>query len=166
MNKCKCGCGNEVIKVDNDYIQHHHLKKRIPWNKEKTGIYSTESKMKMSRNGKPVSKATRIKIGLAIKNHIVTIETRKKISESIIGDKHHNWKGGCDGWLHNKVWELFGKNKCEICGITNDEYKLKLNRRLSMHCRDSEKYHDLSPSNWMTVCEFGCHQKMDKMDRK
>lgn len=105
-------------------------------------------------------------------------QSRKHVSESKIGVKNTKLSDankrkkqyriehgiGHNGTLHKYAWELFGKYHCEICGISNDEYKTKFNHRLSMHCR-SKEYNDLSEDNWVTVCEFGCHQKLDALDR-
>jgi len=83
-------------------------------------------------------------------------------TKKILFDK--KFEGGNYIYWHNKVWSLYGKNYCELCGISLKDYKKKLNRRLSMHCRDNNCKNILE-DNWITVCEFGCHQKMDKLDR-
>lgn len=82
--------------------------------------------------------------------------------------RDQNFKGESLNYLHSEAYTRFGKDRCEICGMTNEEHKLKHrgNRRFSMHCRDANNYTDLSSENWVTVCEFGCHQKMDRLDRK
>jgi hypothetical protein len=85
--------------------------------------------------------------------------TAKKCSES-------QWTGESIAGLHKAAFKLYGKKKCEICGISKEEYKEKhpLSIRLSMHCRD-KIYTNFDQDNWVTVCEYGCHQKMDRLDR-
>ena len=59
---------------------------------------------------------------------------------------------------HIKARKLFGKENCEICGISNKEHIVKhpQNHRLSMHCFN-KNYSDLKSENWIAVCEYGCH---------
>jgi hypothetical protein len=68
---------------------------------------------------------------------------------------------------HMKARELFGKDHCEICGISNLEHiqKHKQNHRLSMHCYN-RNYSDLISENWVAVCEFGCHQSLDDYSKR
>ena len=91
---------------------------------------------------------------------------RKRPDHSEFMKKYNpNWKGGKYIYNHNKAFELYGTCNCELCGITLEEYKLKHPRsvRFSMHCRDGN-YSNLEEDNWNTVCEYGCHQKMDRLD--
>jgi group I intron endonuclease len=57
----------------------------IPWNKGKTGIYSKETRRRLSeiaRNRPPMTEETKRKIGEGNNGKIVSIETRKKLSDA------------------------------------------------------------------------------------
>ena len=65
------------------------------------------------------------------------------------------------------LWNLSNKKTVEHI-ISNEDYLIKQRkiegrkpRRLSMHCVN-KNYTDLSKDNWVCVCEFGCHQGLDK----
>ena len=67
--------------------------------------------------------------------------------------------------LHIIAGKLFRKERCEICGKSNEEYLKENGHNLSMHCR-SKEYTLMEDYNWVTVCENGgCHKKMDNIDR-
>ena len=90
-------------------------------------------------------------------------DTRKKMSyhrKKMIGEKNPRWEGGKIQYIHRRAWELFGQDKCEVCGMTNDDHIRKCGHRLSMHC-DNHRYKNIERIFWTTCCEFGCHQKLE-----
>jgi len=126
----------------------------------------TRKKISKSKMGHKVSKETKQKIGKKLKGRTFSDEYKKKMSKSTSAEKNGRWKGGCNWYQHTVVWKLHGKDKCDLCGMTNEEHQLKhqSNCRLSMHCRN-KNYKDHDESNWVTVCEFGCHKKIENIDR-
>lgn len=83
---------------------------RIPWNKGKKGIYTNETRRKMSESHKgqklpPRTEEHRRRLsesykGFSGKSH--TEETRRKMSESLKGEKHHKWIPE-----HNEIRDYF-----------------------------------------------------------
>jgi hypothetical protein len=150
----------ETIERQRKTLSEGYKSGRIKLNK---GIFKPgdEAWNKGIRMG-PLLEETKRKMSNTLKGHIITKETKDKIGKAnYIGDK------GIDiGHNHVKVWNLFGKDHCEICGISLKDYQIKHPRgsRFSMHCRD-KNYNNFDEDNWITVCEFGCHQKLDKLDR-
>jgi hypothetical protein len=61
--------------------------------------------------------------------------------------------------LHKKAFELFGTNKCEICNIPEETYKLECGRRFDMHCI-SKDYSIMKKDNWMCLCRK-CHGRLE-----
>lgn len=62
---------------------------------------------------------------------------------------------------HKKAKEKFGKNSCEICGISTEESKIQYGQYLAMHCLGgTSNYHVMEDSNWQTVCHR-CHSTME-----
>ena len=77
------------------------------------------------------------------------------------GKNNNNWKGGDYNWHHAQAKEMFGKDKCQLCGMTDAEHVERTGNRLSMHYH-SNCYKELKSKYWYTVCEFGCHQKLER----
>ena len=92
-------------------------------------------------------------------------ERAEKLKDAQLGEKGSNWQGGIDDdSCHNRAWKLFGKDHCEICGMSNEDHKKKHKNgsRLSMHNTLTPKdYTVMEPEAWMTVCEFGCHTDVE-----
>jgi len=70
------------------------------------------------------------------------------------------------GSLHNRAWELFGKDCCEICGMSLTEYTELTGRRFDMHnTLEPKDYTVLESQVWMTVCAMAygnkCHYKVE-----
>jgi len=91
-------------------------------------------------------------------------EVKRKISEanriSQLGNKNA-LKNGCEYYLHETAWKLFGKNECSLCNMTNIDHLKKYNCRLNMHCTSEPKnYHLLQENNWETYCKE-CHGRID-----
>lgn len=94
-------------------------------------------KVRLSKVGKPRPPEVREKISASMmgKNTApVGIETRRKMSESHSGERHHNWKGGksfepyCQKFnnkFKERVREFFC-NRCVECGKTQEENGNKL----------------------------------------
>ena len=101
--------------------------------------HSEEARKKMSVNhadvlgnknprfGKHLSEESKKKIGLANKGRIISIKTRKKLSEAHKGDKSHFWKGGIAslqqqirGSFQYQAWRAFVFQRdsytCQTCG--------------------------------------------------
>jgi hypothetical protein len=106
---------------------------------------------------------SKIKIGLSSKERYKNKKNHPMYGKK--GERSANWKGGCNLYLHEKAWELFGQNKCEVCGISNDEHKKITGYRLSMHCH-GHNYKKIERDYWTTCCLFGCHQKLEKLDKE
>jgi hypothetical protein len=117
-------------------------------------------------------------------------ETRTKMSEAKkkvgkwVGKDNPKWTDGTSyTGLHNKAYELFGKDYCEgealirkipgyrnyRCGITLEEYlkpdckkrKDKKKRVFDMHCTSKPKdYTIMEQSNWICVCDE-CHDILE-----
>jgi len=104
---------------------------------------------------------------LANANFHVSEEHKQILRECQLGEKNNNWVGGTYNWYHEQAWKMFGLKFCEICGMSLDEYKdvHPKNNRFSMHCRTG-MWWILEEWNWVTTCEFGCHQKLDYLDRR
>ena len=90
-------------------------------------------------------------------------ETRKLQRELQLGEKASRWKGGDYYWLHKEARKLFGVGKCEVCGITEEDYIKQTGRRLDMHC-DGKRYRNLERIFW-TECCITCHQKLETLDK-
>ena len=70
--------------------EKHPMYGKVPWNKGKTGCFSSETRKKMSeiRMDKPLSEETRKRMSESHKGKKPSTETRKKMSESQSGEKH------------------------------------------------------------------------------
>jgi hypothetical protein len=96
-------------------------------------------------------------------------ETKKKMSEagkvSQLGNKNA-FKYGCIDYWHNEARVRFQKDKCSICGFSNQEHVNKYGCSLNMHCLSSPKdYTLLEETNWKTLCKR-CHGKVDNGNKK
>jgi len=115
------------------------METKIPWNKGKIGVYTPEVLKQMSESSK---------------GRIVSQETRDKLAKINIKHGYYHY--------HKKAFDLFFNNICDCCGMTNEDHKKLTGKRLSMHCTSLPKdYSKMDKNNWMTVCEKGCHQKLE-----
>lgn len=220
MNKCKCGCGQEVKNQGNKYINGHNLSDKVrklgsdklrkkqpiqlPDNKYYEHLCACgcggniEVKKHHKYQGIPkyIVGHSRNKKGFIIEipkskyyKHLCACGCGEKIEvrKSHRSDGIPKYKRGHneytedmrqklkDTWkksdrykgfnltdIHKEAYKLHGKDKCEICGMTNEDHikKHKHKNRLSMHCYD-KNYKNLKEDNWITVCEFGCHQSLE-----
>lgn len=117
-------------------------KGNIPWNKNKKGCYSKESIRKMSEAQKG----------------------EKSLEYGKRGPETCGWKGGCEQYWHTKAWKLFGKDCCEVCGISNKDHKELKGCRLSMHNTLNPKDYTVMQSYaWSCIC-IKCHPIIEKAD--
>lgn len=125
---------------------HKFPKGNIPWNKDKTNVYSKEIRKKMSESH----------IGLHR-----SIETKRKLSKANRMDNHPQWKGGISFELYTfdfdkELRELIRKRdnyKCQICGMPECENI----KKLCVHHIDYIKK-NCSPNNLISLCSK-CHLK-------
>lgn len=78
----------------------------------------------------------------------------KEYKDKISNENCHLWKGGTYWYLHKKAKELFGKNKCQLCEMSNEQHIETYNKSLHMHC-EHPKY-KLIKEYWFTLCNK-CH---------
>ena len=76
----------------------------------------------------------------------------------IRGPRSFLWKGGTNATWHRRAWELFGKDHCQICGMSLQEHTEIYGERLSMHCFGD--FQDLRRENWICLC-WKCHENFD-----
>lgn len=64
---------------------------------------------------------------------------------------------------HERARRHFGKNSCEMCGMTNEEHRLKYgNKGLQIHCMNGKNnYHIHNRENWKTLC-VKCHARLHR----
>jgi len=63
--------------------------------------------------------------------------------------------------IHMKAFEMFGKSKCELCGMTLEEHREKWGSRFDMHYTlEPKDYKCMEPEAWETYCKV-CHGKID-----
>ena len=136
MKLCKCGCGG---KVKNKYIRGHNRKKctltenhkkkigesnkgNIPWNKNKTEIYSEQILRKMSE---------------AKKDKPLTEEHKKRISESNRGKNKHTIK------KIQKIYPFFSK-------IEEMRYNPDKPGEIQVHCKNHNCANSKEKNGWFT----------------
>jgi len=143
----------------------------IPWNKGLKSCYtvSIKTKKKMSESlikwYKKVPEKIKRKRIEAIINP--SAETRKKLSESRIGEKHPMWKGGISPINYEirqsekyKKWRINiykkDKYKCQICGKHCGRKDI-----IAHHIKSFSEYPELrfDENNGITLCR-NCHAKI------
>jgi len=184
MNLCKCGCGQEVSKEENIYINHHSSK---IFNGMKNKYHSEESKRKMSEKqkgrkhteetrrkisekckGKTLSKETRKKLSEARKGIIFSEEHKKKLSEyrtgKYCGENHPNWKGGiscepyCIQWSDKEYkYSINERDKTNDKIICLNPCCNRKSNKLCIHHINYDKK-DCRPVNLITICSI-CNTK-------
>ena len=90
-------------------------------------------------------------------------KSRPLHSKKLLQPNEFGGKGNY-GWYHARAHELFGKDKCEVCGKINKEELEYCKKGLIMHCK-SDNWTDLSDENWKCVCSK-CHKKIHKNLRR
>ena len=126
-------------------------------------VVSSETRKKLSKIniGKELSSITKGKIGKASLNRHWSIKSRKKLSKSISGTNHHNWRGGksFEPWGIDFDMELKNEIRrrdnymCQICYYTEEQ----LGYKLSVHHIDYNKKNN-KKNNLICLCK-SCHSK-------
>ncbi len=86
-------------------------------------------------------------------------EAKRKLGESISGDKHWNWQGGISrepypiGWTRTLKRSIRERDdyKCQYCGCPQEE----CTQKLCIHHIDNDKS-NLDPKNLISLCR-SCH---------
>lgn len=172
MNLCKCGCGKEVTHERNKYIHGHHSFNVVFSAERKQKISQALTGIKRSQSFKDECRRRNLKENLSIELQKVRVDKSKEIWQrpefikKMTNENANAWEGGKYNWCHNKARDLYSTGVCFKCGITLEEYQIKMNNnhRLSMHCRN-RNYNDFSEENWLELCEFGCHQYYEELDK-
>jgi len=96
------------------------------------------------------------------KNKVFTDEHKIKIGEA---NKDNIRNGGCSDYWHKKAWELFGKDYCETCYMSNEEHKKTYKCRLHMHNMISpdKNYSVIESYAWKCLCGL-CHGKLESLN--
>ena len=134
-------------------------KERSPvWNKGMKDYLSKEVRERITNNliGRTLTEEHRKNIGVG-----VTGEKNGNYGKDLSGENNPSWIGGHKQYWHKLARQLFGKEKCEICGRTNEEEILDTGKQLAMHCTSIPKdYKLMEESNWKTLC-IKCHASID-----
>jgi len=178
MELCMCGCGGRVDNVRNKYIFGHYWKgkKKPNFSGPNHPFYGKKRPEMTGVNhplyGKERSPEWRANMSEIMKkdNPAKRPEVRAKISATMTGKKrpelagrnHYGWVGGDRNYWHEKARELFGKDKCEHCGMTNEDHVKHYKNGLHMHnALDPKDYRVMEESAWETVC-VSCHTIVEK----
>jgi len=130
--------------------------------------HSAETKKKLSEinKGKTHSDETKMLISSKRKSQKFSDETKEKLSLSILGawlrKRKHTDHQYCDSWFGKQgieYRESIRKQRCEFCGMSNEESIKKSGKRLSDIHIDGKK-NDNRPNNIRTAC-CSCHLKFD-----
>ena len=189
---CKCfGKDAHIGKVGQHLSPNSEFKKGMtPWNKNKKGIVSQETRDKMSKSAKkrpPMTEETRRKFSEARKrlpNYMEgkkhTEETKKKMSESHRGDKSSFWRGGITklaakirGCFKYRQWrsDVYQRDDytCCICGVKGGKLHADHIKTFSLILRENniitlkqaiECEKLWNINNGQTLC-VPCHKKTD-----
>jgi len=123
--------------------------------RRKNGSYKLTEAQKQERR----RVALQLGYGKWMKDKIVPLSVREKISKSLQGEKNYQWisdrslKQYGDEFtteLKEKIRERDGRI-CQICGKTEEEEKKEYGRRLCVNHIDFDK-HNCSESNLNTLC--------------
>lgn len=114
--------------------------KRIPWNKNKKGLYSVEylEKLRKAHTGKKQS-----------------FETIEKRVSKFRGSKHKLWKGNDVGYRGLHYWVKRELGTPAYCAYCND------NSKNTYHWANISHAYKRELSDWVRLC-VNCHSKYDR----
>lgn len=153
-----------------------YTRKKEPWNKGKTGVYSEETLKKMrNRNpniipwikGKTHSQAVRLKIKEARKRQVFPTETRLRMGETRRGEDNPHWRGGRwknkDGYVF-----IFSPNHPYASRGYVFEHRRVAEIQIGRHLKREERVHHINkirddnrPENLMTFINATIHGKFE-----
>ncbi len=129
------------------------IKGQKAWNKNKKLSKEHIKNLSESHKGYNPSKENLMKRSNSLKGRFLKEESSQ-------------WKGGSTNYWHKKAWELFGQDKCEVCGMSNEEHINKWGHKLELHNNlESKDYTILKKDIWTTICK-SCHSKIEYKNRK
>jgi len=186
---CSCQCWQsvrktQIIGINNPNYGRKHTEEELKIMREKHyncsgsnnplyGIGHTEAtknKLRLIHQGKILSEEAKQKISQGLKQHWAThkhpsiglspsLETRKKLSEALKGEKCYLWKGGTS----NEPYPFEFNHKLKESIRIRDNYECQLcstpqnGNRLSIHHIDYNK-RNINPPNLISLCS-NCHSK-------
>jgi hypothetical protein len=160
------------------------MRGRTPWCKGKTGVYSEETLLKMSkaRLGQKMHPNTKEAIRKAVMGNKfclgkkLSVETRKKISEANKGDKCHLWRGGIskinrserENFMSSIEYHLWHEACCSRDNWTCQKYKIKGGKLNVHHIYNYADYPELRTSieNGITLSKKAHEEFHNKYGRK
>lgn len=167
MKLCECGCGQEVTKDSNRFINGHNNNGKHLTKEMKNILSKSLSGEKCYLFGKHRSEETKIKISQAKKGkpgpnlgkHF-SEEHRKNLSESHKGEKSHFWKGGISKELYGQDWtetlkEAIRQRDHHVCRLCGKRWER--GNKFEVHHIDYDKK-NCNPINLVTLC-CSCHRK-------
>ncbi len=159
MTECACRCG-QVVKPGNRFVSGHNVRVNHPMKDPESRRKVSESLKRRPKKYKLYNITTKCACGCG---EFVSRPNNKYVSghNAREGNKNTFWKGGSSIYWHNEAWKLFGKDKCERCGINNDYYIQLYKRRLDMHNTLNPKDYSVMESEaWLCVCAK-CHKRLE-----
>ena len=155
LKLCECGCNEYVHQIKSRFKQGHKNK--------------TKEAKKLLRTKKHTAE-TKAKIAESNRRRTVSEETKRKISESLVGnymgeDSPH-WKNEprnseyCDSWFDEEYHNDIRGTACDRCGMTRMMSFKLFGRELFPHHIDGNKK-NCHPDNFKTLC-CSCHMKLHR----
>ena len=121
------------------------------------------------KKGQKMPEEVKKRISQTEKGKLVSFKTRKKISQSMLGqteEKCRNWIGDDVGYcgIHDWLKKNFGNpQECEQCGKSGDYNKA---RRWNIHwAKLRDKLYERKRENFWALCH-GCHISYDMNQEK
>jgi len=169
---CKCGCGQEVANLSDQYIVGHYWRSKTQTKEHN----QKKSKSMKGKNTKPKSKKHRENLSISLQTAWNRKESRENMMKGRVGmkrgpqSKEHILKrvisrikcrsdGYCDAWSDEEYKADIRKVVCSNCGMSEEESLNKWNSKLDLHHKNGNKQ-DCQPSNFDTLCK-SCHASAD-----